>query len=355
MSRSVAPINVHVGSPSPEFHMEDVKLVHFHNFESLTTVMGEMVESPEFECAGHKWKLRIYPGGHHGNDEDLFTLTGFISVNLLLSSSESSVVEVNTALRLKTIHGGDYYGLRFYKYKEYHGDNVDDHISPLVKRISILNDDNHILKDGTLTIEVRIRLHPNDYCHVNKPAASVGDNMMEVYLNENEEDVAFKAKEGIVKAHRIILKAEAKELAELSETYDVANPMPVEDVDLAVLQLMIDALYGKRIDAAIWRDQSESILKAAGKYGFNDLRTEAAAWYLKGLQLEVGTVINTLLYADSNSLPLVKNTSIKFIVENAEEVMESESFLLLRESPALMTEVMKAMAKQIPKKAKTST
>lgn len=49
--------------------MDDVKLVHFHNFESLTTTRGEMVESPEFECAGHKWKLQIYPGGHEDSDD----------------------------------------------------------------------------------------------------------------------------------------------------------------------------------------------------------------------------------------------------------------------------------------------
>ena len=109
---------------------------------------------------------------------------------------------------------------------------------------------------------------------------------------------------------------------------------------------MIDTLYGKTLDAAAWREQSGSILKAAGKYGFSDLRSEAIAWHVKGLELNVNNVVETLLHADSNSLPLVKDAAMKYLLEKAEEVMESESFLLLRESPTLTTEVMKAMAKE---------
>jgi hypothetical protein len=56
--------------PPHQISMDDVKLVHFHNFESLATTKGEMVESPEFECAGHKWKLQLYPGGHDESEDD---------------------------------------------------------------------------------------------------------------------------------------------------------------------------------------------------------------------------------------------------------------------------------------------
>lgn len=213
------------------------------------------------------------------------------------------------------------------------------------RRDDLLIEDGDIMMDGTVTFEVRIRLHPDDYCHVDRPVAAVSDNMMELYLKENEEDVAFKVKGQIIKTHSIILRAQAKELAELRETYDVTNPMPVEDVDPAVFQLMLDTLYGKQIDSTKWREQSKAILKAAGKYGFCDLKSEAEAWYLKGLKLEVGNVVETLLYSDGNSLPLVKDAAIKYLLENASEVMESESFLHLQQSLTLMTEVMKAMAK----------
>ena len=61
MPCSVPPLNVHVGSPAADFPMDDGKLVHFHNFENLT-VRGEAVETPEFECAGHMWKLQLCTG-----------------------------------------------------------------------------------------------------------------------------------------------------------------------------------------------------------------------------------------------------------------------------------------------------
>ena len=61
---------VHVGTPKPDFDKDDVNLVHFHDFKNLTTVRDEMVESPEFICAGHKWKLQLFPGGDAEEDRN---------------------------------------------------------------------------------------------------------------------------------------------------------------------------------------------------------------------------------------------------------------------------------------------
>jgi hypothetical protein len=55
-------MSVHV--ESSDFPLEDdTRLIHFHDFENLPHASGESVESPEFTCAGEKWKLVLYPGG----------------------------------------------------------------------------------------------------------------------------------------------------------------------------------------------------------------------------------------------------------------------------------------------------
>jgi hypothetical protein len=200
---------------------------------------------------------------------------------------------------------------------------------------------------GTLTLEVRIRLQRDEYCYTDNPKSNIGDDLLKLYLEENREDVAFRVKRKIVKSHRIILRARAPELAELSETYDVNNPMPIDDVKPEVFELMIGTLYGKRISAQTWKKQSKFILQAAGKYGFGDLCTEASAWYLKLLDLDVSNAVDTLMYADGNSLTLVKEAALKYISENSGKVLASDSFRLLQESPALMAEVMQALSNRV--------
>jgi hypothetical protein len=50
--------SVHAGTPASNFRFdespaEDVKLIHFHNFEKLSTAEGVAIDSPEFLCAGN--------------------------------------------------------------------------------------------------------------------------------------------------------------------------------------------------------------------------------------------------------------------------------------------------------------
>lgn len=181
--------------------------------------------------------------------------------------------------------------------------------------------------------------------------------MLKLFLEENTEDVAFRVKGKILKAHRDVLRAHVPELAELFESCDLSNPLPVNDVTRNTFQLMIDYVYGKDIDPEVWKEQSlyltdprhqsKSILFAAGKYGFIGLKSKAEAWCVKFLSLDAANAIKCLVYADANSLLLLKNAMMNFITDNGKDVMASESFSLLRESPELMAEVMNVMVDQI--------
>jgi hypothetical protein len=221
----------------------------------------------------------------------------------------------------------------------------------------VLDEDSDILQFGSLTLEVRMRLHTDDYCNDDKPQSSLGDDMLKVFLEENTEDVAFKVKGKIVKAHITVLRAQAKELAELCESFSLSKPMRIDDVNPDIFQLMIGFIYGEMIPVETWKEQvqyitdptkqNQSILFAAGKYGFTALKSKAEAWCVKFLELDSDTAISHLLYADANSLVLLKNTAMNFISENSQDVIASESFSLLSESAALVTEVMKALSNQI--------
>ena len=194
------------------------------------------MESPEFECAGHKWKLQLYPGGCEDEVElDDGWIDLFMSARLIcILPSELSEFKADYTLGVKQYNGRDYSYVGFDQdiqdfFKFTHQSSRVTMLGFAMRRNLLENVVNIIKPHGTLTIEIRIRLHPDEYCHIDTLQNNVSDNLMELYVKEHDEDVAFRVKGTIVKAHRIILRAQAPELAELSETYDINKPMPVDD------------------------------------------------------------------------------------------------------------------------------
>jgi hypothetical protein len=227
----------------------------------------------------------------------------------------------------------------------------------LIKRDEVMDSASQLLRQGTLTFVVRMELYPDYYCHAETQECSLSDDMLNLFLEENSEDVAFKVKGEIVTAHRTVLRAHAKELAELCEAFSLSKPMQIDDVKPDIFRLMAGFVYGEVIPPEIWKEQvqyitdptkqNQSILFAASKYGFTALKSKAEAWCVKFIEFDAQNVINHLLYADANSLSLLKDAAMNFITENSKDVIASESFALLSESTVLMTEVMKALSNVI--------
>jgi hypothetical protein len=172
-------------------------------------------------------------------------------------------------------------------------------------------------------------------------------------------DVAFKVIDHIFPAHCIciILKCFAPHLAELVETYDTTNPMPIEDVDPDTFKIILGVVYGASVTVEEWKAQSKylidpstrgkSILFAAHKYGIISLRIEAEEWYLKFTRLAADNVIDNLLYADGNHFCLIKKAAMDFIVENSDEVVSSKHYKNLLQSPSLLSDVVMALSKKL--------
>ena len=210
-------------------------------------------------------------------------------------------------------------------------------------RDKILDASNNVLNNGTLTFEVRIR--PENYCRRDAtPKPSVADDLYRLYQDEDTADVAFTIKSDVFHAHKAILKARVPELAELAEPYDKDNSIPIKDVEPDIFDTMLKNVYGKEISENYWEEHARQILDASEKYGFTQLKSEAEAWHVKNIKqnFTVDNVVDELLYADGKNCPLLKKASMEFIVEHGEEVIESESYEKLDESPELRKEVMKA-------------
>eukprot|EP00956_Cyclotella_meneghiniana_P010008 scaffold13805_cov23-Cyclotella_meneghiniana.AAC.3 len=303
MSGQSGIIDVHVGKASDDWPIEEGRArVHFHNFADLPQTKGTTLRSSKFTCAGHEWSLKLYPRGDRSARE------GMISVYLCSELSSKIVVDFDINLKKK-------------------------------------NGDDFEVNSATKT---EIRPHEDYICHDANvlPKSSLADDLFTcLYQDKDTADVAFEVKARVFYAHKAILKARVPELAQLAEPYDAENSIPINDVEPDIFETMLKHAYGKDIiGASYWEDHAKQILDASGKYGFTELKSVAEIWHVKyhKQNFTVDNVIDELLYADGKNCLLLKKAAMNFIVEHGRDVIESESYGKLDESPELRKEFVKA-------------
>jgi hypothetical protein len=302
----------------------------------------DYVKSPPFYCFGHEWVLAILPGG------ETSTKDGIVSVCLLNTSDEG--VTLDWSLTLMKNDGSESATFRVKGDEDIFDGFRDDGESDCWREYnfkrSILQrtprgKTSMYLDNGSLVIKVKMRLSAGSYVNGITPQQTIGDNM-EIFLDDETSDVAFNVKGEVLVAHKGIIKAQAKSLYEMCEASSEAEPMPINDVEPCVFRIMLASLYGGYVLPEQWKKHSDAILKAAAKWGFDKLKSEAEIWYSKSLKLTVGNVIDEFLKADGNGHDMVREAAKKFMIEHGKEMIESESFDKLYESKSLVKEIMKA-------------
>eukprot|EP00956_Cyclotella_meneghiniana_P024126 scaffold48121_cov54-Cyclotella_meneghiniana.AAC.6 len=316
-------------------------LIHIHNFADLPQEKGQCLESPTFTCVGHDWYLCLYPRGNGEANE------GMVSVYLCTNLSSKIVIDYDIIMRKEN---GDNFMIKSDYKVEYSADDGEilgckNYVSDdeIFDEIFTWNASYNGNVQETLTIEVRIRL---DEGNTNIPKSSVADDFYNFYQDEDTADVAFKVEARVFYAHKVILKLRVPELAQIAGSSNAENPIPISDVEPDIFETMLKNVYGKDICATYWKEHAKQILDASGKYGFAKIKSVAEVWHVNNLKdtLSVDNVVDELLYADGKNCPLLKKSTMDFILEHGEEVIDSESYEKLDESPELRKEVMRAFA-----------
>lgn len=150
------------------------------------------MESPEFTCAGYQWKLIVYPAGRDTT-----------SVEVALRSMNNEKIVVDYAICVKRAFYDRKLGYRDLASTFSTDSDPNDLITVLARKIDLVH--GSTLKDGTLTLEVTIRKRDGDN-NVIPQQKSSSDNLMKAFLDKDGADVAFKVKDQIFHAHRIILE-----------------------------------------------------------------------------------------------------------------------------------------------------
>eukprot|EP00956_Cyclotella_meneghiniana_P016865 scaffold27065_cov30-Cyclotella_meneghiniana.AAC.1 len=334
--------DLHAGTPPSDYECWETKIIHFHNFLDLPDTKGNdnVVESPKFKCFGHTWRLKIYPGG------DIIADHGYISAYINNLSDEK--ITVDFEIIIMKADGNE--SKKLIPGKEVTIERIEGIGTSIVSRATLIESPSEYLDKGALKIKVKLRLSKK--CYNNTIRQQLPENnYMDISGDEETADVAFDLQGEILVAHKCIIKSRAKNFYVMCEGYNKESPMPITDVDKEIFDMMLASLYGGEVFPEEWKKHSGAILKAASKYGFDRLKSEAEVWCAKSVEYTVDNVIGKFMEADGNGYALLKAAAKKFIIEHGEKVVASESLELLRESLPLMREVM-AAAFQNSKKRK---
>ena len=342
-SRSIHPGRIHVSpihvtSPPSSFSssVESIKLC----VEKFSDWHYGSRSSKYFTCAGYEWMVTMYPGG---DSKD-----GNVKVHLY-NKSPSKICATVQMLVLKSC-GVEYEPkgkARYIMKKSFnHANKSGDSWGwdKFVSRRDIFDKRKNIL-DSKDTLTLVLHIEPDkDYQFKSKSV----DIFAELF-NNSTADVAFqvsniKSQESSPRqrtfySHKFILKRKAPLLYEMVEEFTKDTPMKIDDVDPEIFHSMLNYLLGTNIFPYYWKEHTKTIMEAAGKYGFSNLRDEAEQKYIENLNLTVANAVTELKYSDAHSLRYVKNFVFDFILVNMKEIKTDPSYTELSESSELKEEL----------------
>ena len=306
----------------------------FHDFASIRSTKGYFIESPEFSCNGHRWQLRVYPGGNKDAVE------GYVSASL----HHLSDGRIKTKFCIGTYTYTCSYGSKE-TYKTGTLDNEFTRISQswvcteFIDHKTLTRDKSSFLLDnsGALTMVVSMALE-EEPATVFVPENSALKMLKEMFNDIATADVCFqvgdcagRTKGGKEKlkssvsfhAHSLILRKFAPVLADL---LGGSNTVTITDTKPAVFHHLLYYVYGGEVPKEELQSNAKAIIDAADKYAVVNLKMKAEAAYVEATNLTVDNAIDNLLYADGKNCALLKEKVMTFLTDHPKEVAEKISF-----------------------------
>jgi len=341
---------VDVGTPPERFEHWTTINVCFHGFADLSTMRDECVDSPNFFRFGHKWKLKLYPGGDEDSEE------GYAAVSLVNCSNKS--INIQWGCSVRDVNDKEV----VYCKKETNEFDANAGSAWYTDNFAKLSTLMKLLVNGALVVEVRIKL-PTTGNNAPQyiPTNPINKNMLRLFNEEETADVVFevgvveqqtkgkrkrtKASTTTFSAHRIILQKCAPTLYEMckADGEEGNTTISITDVKPEIFKHMLYNAYGGELSEDELTNDAKDIIDACDKYGLIHLKLEAEASYVNSTTFSMDNMIDNLLYADSKNLALLKEAAMDYIVKNKGDIMGKVSFSNVPGD--MITDVLAAMAR----------
>ena len=368
MSSGYEVVNeVHVGGQEQVASEWKTNRVVFHDFAGLSSKRGDCTLSPVLECHGLKWRIALYPGGKESSNEKEVYVALFLTC--MSSRNRRSTNDIKAKWRIRVTSAGKAKGGgTFNMFSASAGGNNSWGYRNYVKREKALKPSRHYLVDGNLTVEVDIQVML-DTPPVWTPTNTVCSDMLEILDSADAEnaDVLFEIGDGdkattrsrkddhkTFYAHKLILSKRAPALAALADMCSLGAAIPISDVHPDLFRMLLRFIYGGEVPGEdVLREEARDIIRVADRFGCTGLKLAAEAeMATAGITTE--NAAELILFADGMNCAMLKEAAMDYFVTNAQNVMASEGFGQVKESPAVMAELMAAMASGSQKRPASS-
>ena len=350
-SKQTASTRVSLGSPTSnsfKFHVRD--------YFGIDSKEGQ-VACPQFSCFGHTWRLFVCPSARHRHNSDSDEGGDNISIRLVHDFDEALLVTFK--IQIMNREGA---AVRERTATHFFESNNSGHWfewNDIISHSTLVDTTKNILDPkGTLTVVVSFKgEEPDAYI----PENSFPIKMCALFLEEDSSDVSFEVATYECKGkadgnekkrlktrahfpcHYLVLKQCAPKLASLFNWPlhgGSSSVVTINDVCPTIFRCLLQYVYGGTIPASILANHANALglIKAASKYSITGVKLVAEAALMKLVFPKEGVVvmgsgsdcrqniIDYLIYAESNQLPLLKEAAVNFIAGSNAEAIQKLSF-----------------------------
>ena len=320
----------------------------FHNFAKLPSKRADRTDSPVLKCHGLEWQIMLFPGGSRLSEED-------VSVSVYLHSrSCTDTNEIKAKGRFRVPSTGQAgVDTAFHTFSSEEAPKVWG-LHNYAKREDVLDVSKNFLVGGNLTVEVDIQVmldkHP-----VWTPTNTVCSDMLKILESADAEntDVLFEIGDGdkaktrsrtddykTFYAHQLILSTRAPALAALADDCSPGTAIPISNIHPDLFRVLLRFIYGGEVPGKdVLKEEARNIIKTSDRFGCTGLKLAAEA-EMASAGIAVDNAAELILFADGMNCAMLKEAAMDYFVANAQAVMESEGFAQVKESPAVMAELM---------------
>ena len=171
----------------------------FKDFAELAHEPGAVVYSDATDHQGHRWRLKMCPGGKMITTDDDDEEEEDPGISLFLKNLEYTDMFVSYNFLVRNSLGKVHDEGR-HEPCTIESQGVSGFDDFLLKRSEILDEENKILVDGALLIDVHLQIKPEQKS-IYIPTNPFGTNMLKLLENEEDSDVTFMVKKTKIPAH----------------------------------------------------------------------------------------------------------------------------------------------------------
>lgn len=305
-----------------------------------TKRVGEYVLSPIFSArsGGNAvyWRIYLFPNGNIEENSDYVSI--FVRVIAGMDNTQTlltfKILDLNNYVVCEKTPTDSHL---FYNCANFVG------WSQFIEREEIFQNFYNSCQDN-LKIGCDLKLSKKKYfeAETNKlfSLECLSKNFYELYKSEKYTDVTLVCKDRNFKVHKIILVSRSpvfRAMFELDMKESSTNIVDVYDIEPEAFEKFLEYMYTGNTNVTF--TEVVSLLEACEKYQLLDAKQLCLA-VLKA-NISITKAVEILLMADKFKLVSLKRTLLKFINDNAAQVLESDGWSSMLTRPDLMNLVLR--------------